>query len=649
MCSTQVNQHLSKKRIFLILIAILCLFHSQNAQSQTAQELSDLRQDLSNVPNITPESIDTVIEGINLETIDLSEFKEIQTMVENLQENVLDPEILNRLIENVGEDIIPPALGEALSAIEDLEVLTELEDFQDFLELPEVAEALEGLIDDLELPEELAEIVNGIGNIVSDIEATIEDTIDDLAAAVVDSLPDELVDALGGDEAVQSALADALGETEGGLGSTGADGEGGGNGEGGGDGEGGEDGEGGSCGAACNTCGDCARLINRNQTRMRTHMSAEISQHRNWIVSDYFKNYIRPALASMTTQLQTVGLQQVQIIGSFFDAKHQLETQRLLQTMTAQAHKDYHPSEGLCKIGTNTRSLAASTQKASFSQMAIASRMMNRQLSNGDGLSSKGSAQDRDSRLQQFITTYCNKSDHAGALTDLCADSTPDPERINLDINYTNTLGSKLTIEMDALEGTAPSDDAEDIFALSSNLFANEVLPTIPAGLLVNSDGTPSANVNYLLDVRAIAAKRSVAQNSFAAITALKAEGDPGAAPFLKAILAESGISPEDIENRLGENPSYHAQMEVLTKDIYQNPVFYANLYDKPANIERKGTALLAIELMQDRDIYNSLLRSEAVLATLIEVMLQKEHDRISNDLGALETSGTPVKLGGGS
>jgi hypothetical protein len=48
-------------------------------------------------------------------------------------------------------------------------------------------------------------------------------------------------------------------------------------------------------------------------------------------------------MAAMTKQMTTVGLQATKVIGTFFDAKHQLETQRLFQTLMAEAHKDYQP------------------------------------------------------------------------------------------------------------------------------------------------------------------------------------------------------------------------------------------------------------------------------------------------------------------
>jgi len=67
--------------------------------------------------------------------------------------------------------------------------------------------------------------------------------------------------------------------------------------------------------------------------------------------------------------------------------------------------------------------------------------------------------------------------------------------------------------------------------------------------------------------------------------------------------------------------------MELLTRKIYQSPEFYANLMESPANISRQQTAMEAIALMQDRDIYNSLRRSEMVLSSLLEMYINVEQD----------------------
>lgn len=406
------------------------------------------------------------------------------------------------------------------------------------------------------------------------------------------------------------------------------------------------------CEVECDACKNCPTLIHNNHVAIRAHVTSEFEQHRNWIVTTYFTENILPAMMKMSEQFATNMMQQVQIIGGFFDAKHQLETQRLFQQMTAKAHKDYHPSEGLCEIGTNIRSLASSERKSNLGQVAFANRMMQRQLLSGDNISTEGDVSDRRSRLNIFIKDFCNKNDNGGGLGKVCEEGGKNPKQINMDVDYTSAIENKLTLEVDFTKDKTDkskiTDDEENVFALSTNLFGNEILSSISDILLADTNNVPSDIAHWYLDLRAIAAKRSVAQNSFAAITAMKAQGDEEVAPFLKAILAESGVNPQDVEERLGEKPSYFAQMEVMTKDLYQNPKFYSNLYDKPANIERKGAALQAIELMQDRDIYKSLLRSEAVLAVLLETLLRKEHDRVANEIGGKGLEATPFTGDGG-
>ena len=83
-----------------------------------------------------------------------------------------------------------------------------------------------------------------------------------------------------------------------------------------------------------------------------------------------------------------------------------------------------------------------------------------------------------------------------------------------------------------------------------------------------------------------------------------------------------------EINNLIGENPSYDTQMEILTKRLYQDPKFYVNLYDTPANVKRQKTAMKAVSLMQDRDMYESLQRSEMLMSVLLEMKLLKAQDR---------------------
>lgn len=386
----------------------------------------------------------------------------------------------------------------------------------------------------------------------------------------------------------------------------------------------------------------------------------EFKIHREWMVKVLFEMHILPALMLFAEQISAMAMHQVVVIGTFLDAKHQLETQRLFQELTARAHKDYQPSEGMCTFGTNMRSLAASDRNTDLSAMAISNRGLQRELLSADGVSTTGRSSDIVSRLKHFRTVYCNPKDNGNGLELLCP-SPQEPERINKDINFTETFDAPLTLKMDFTEkGDSDhskrdvSPDEEDVFALAANLYAHIPAPAMPMSFLTDEKGNikPAGAKSYM-DIRAIAAKRSVARNSFAAIAAMKSQGEKEVQPYLYALMKEMGISDakkdakskSEIEKYLGERPSYHAQMEVMTKKLYQNPSFYTELYDKPANVARKSVSMEAIALMQKRDMYRSLLRSEAILSVMLETELMGVQESIENEINIIGDGGDPINL----
>ena len=405
----------------------------------------------------------------------------------------------------------------------------------------------------------------------------------------------------------------------------------------------------GGCSSFVSSCGDaCSSCSSSQETLTSNHFQTEMDQHQQWVLDIFWNDRIEDdnagvlsAIGLMAEQLTANSIQRTEIIGTFFDAKHQLETQRLFQTLTARAHKDYHPSEELCTIGTATRSLAASERNSNLVATAVSKRSIDRQLLSKDTLTMNGGDEtDQRSRLLQFIVNYCNASDNGTQLGLLCSRRTAPPETRNKDIDYTATIDLPLTLDID-LADTEVSDDERAINALTANLISHETMPRVSSPKFMATDNvTPAygpAAVAYL-DSRALVAKRSVAANSLAAITSLKAAGTPESQPFIYAIIKE--LSPDlftadNIAELIGENPSYYAQMEVLTKKLYQHPKFYAELYDKPANVLRKDVAIQAADLMQKRDIFRSLLRSEITLATMLETALLSEQEAIKNELGS--------------
>lgn len=385
----------------------------------------------------------------------------------------------------------------------------------------------------------------------------------------------------------------------------------------------------------------CEGVIQSNHKKIRAHMTDEFIKHRDWMIDELFTQHVLPAMAHMTVQLQTVAMTHTYAIGKFFDAKHQLETQTIFQKLMAEANKDYMPSKGICTIGTSTRSLAQSSRKGDLAHVAFANRVLKRQLLNKDILSA-GDESDVKSRIDLLANKHCNVKDNGNGLNRLCQSSGP-IDRRNKDVDFTRLIDSKLTIDADFYKEEAGNvtPDEEDVFALTSHLFSSSLNGPTPRSILANKDGVPRDNAYKYLNLRSVLAKRSVAQNSISAIVAEKSNGDPEVAKFLKRIVTDLGVTdPEDVEKILGKNPSYFAQMEVLTKDIYQNPAFYTELYDKPANVLRKSAMIRALSLMQERDLYRSQLRNEATLAVILETMLHDEQTKISGRLGTATPRG---------
>lgn len=370
----------------------------------------------------------------------------------------------------------------------------------------------------------------------------------------------------------------------------------------------------------------------------------EFAMHEEWIIKNIWEGHVLPSMMMMAEQVTTMAMLQMEVIGGFFDAKHQLESQRLLQDLQAQAHKDYHPSAGMCRFGTNTRSLAAADRNVDFNQVAIATRSTNRILLNTGTIGTGGTHDDLMSRLSTFRSTYCNPADYGNALDLLCQNE--DAVRMNKDINYTNNVQDQDTLLINFADNEL-TEEERDVMALSANLYGHRLLPKIQEIKIANTDGTwiIDEGVITYMDSRALAAKRSVAFNSFAAQAAMKSQGPDAVLPYMEEVLLEMGIPTDVINEMLKGGPSYNAQMEILSKKLYQHPNFYANLYDKPVNIDRKDVAMQAIALMQKRDMYRSQLRSEANMAVWLETEIEDLQEYYTNEANALKEEAEVLEL----
>lgn len=388
------------------------------------------------------------------------------------------------------------------------------------------------------------------------------------------------------------------------------------------------------------------------------------------------------ALIRMSLELTTVMVMQTEAIGMFIDARIQLKTQRKHQELMARAHKDYHPSEQMCRIGTFIRSVAHSETKGEVDKHFLNKMLMDEYM--GVEFTSAASSMKvyENSKMQQYTDMFCDPKDGDNSVSAFCdivggGTTGPELERLNKDVDYTRTLALPLTLDVDFTDAT-PTTDEEDVIALVKHLYFPS---SFDIADIENVEKDPRGHYSS----RSYAAKMGVAHNSFINLVGMKARAPEGPArtatatappppafgdstppttrpppaaiaedagwAYMKALLREFGLQPidmngngsttdgadltieEQIDEILGERPSYYAQMEVLTKKIYQSPNFYTNLYDKPANVKRIGASIDAITIMNQRDRFESLLRREMLSSVLVEEALGTHVEEVNANM----------------
>lgn len=368
------------------------------------------------------------------------------------------------------------------------------------------------------------------------------------------------------------------------------------------------------------SCATCSTYVDA--------MKKELKTHQDWMDSDWWKKNVEPALKKLSDEVRNAILLQTVALGSFLDAQNLMGATRALQESTANSLKTYTPSDTICKFGTLSRSLALSQAKGEANQLVLSKRSLNRQMGHAQMASSPGMQQDKSARLEQFRKDYCDPQDFGTGMKEMCAASAASDTRHNIDINFTRAVDTKSTLDIDFTNATA-TDDEKDILALANNLYAHQVFTRINAEELKSTSSKDTQST--ILDQRSVIAKRSVAENSFNEIIGQKSKGSPGSKAYFLKVLESLGLSSADADKYLGAEPSYDAQMEVLTKKLYQDPVFYANLMDSPANVNRQYAALQSFGLMQKRDIFETVTRSEMLMSLLLEMEIAKYQDTIQN------------------
>jgi hypothetical protein len=372
------------------------------------------------------------------------------------------------------------------------------------------------------------------------------------------------------------------------------------------------------------------------ETALKLVLSQEFEDTIDWFVTTLWQENLYPAMITMSMELSAMSFMNQVAIGAMLDGVTTNKTQLEIHKLKISATRDQTPAVSMCKFASLSKSLAASDAKGRFNASFLAKRAIERQIGgkstvDGNGITANTQelitpVTDHDTRFDQFLNLYCDPRDlHNG----LGVHPNCSGDRQNRDINYNMLVDTALTLNVDYTDNVVTNDEV-DIMAMASNLFSDELIER-----KFNQFSDEKKTPQYM-KFRALMAKRNIAQNSFNTIVGLKSAGS-GASNFQMASVfnavtdgsaqalqeTQELVFPDLYGSGNQPNPSYYAQMDFLTQKIFQDVSFFANLYDSPANVERQYATMQALGLMQRRESYESMVRSELLTSILLELEVE--------------------------
>jgi hypothetical protein len=375
----------------------------------------------------------------------------------------------------------------------------------------------------------------------------------------------------------------------------------------------------------CMTCTLCCSTVSVEQITA----DAFDKYRKNFIMSSFYTDSFEEGLQKSTDDIRNAELLKTATFGAFLDASSFADAALVLQKMSAQILQSYTPSEQMCRFGTISRSLAASDARVDSNRLALSEIGLSRNLGKVRSVASSGLGLDFESRMKLFVDQFCDLTDNNSGLTQMCQVATPVPDLgHNQDIDFTRLLDNNPTVNIDFTDGDLTRDES-GVVGLANFLYGHRQQKERTSKTSLNETAGTS---NKYREYRSVVARRAVAQNTYNTLAAMKAAGSGASDAYIREVLKQVGLPDGDTYDYLGDQDtdypaaatSYNAQMEVLTKKLYQDPAFYANLMDSKSNVRRSSAALQGIGLMQSRDIYKSAERSEMLLAVLVELEARK-------------------------
>ena len=345
--------------------------------------------------------------------------------------------------------------------------------------------------------------------------------------------------------------------------------------------------------------------------------SSGAQNHSQTLADNYVSGFMK-----MTAELGASTMKQTELDAmTKVDVPNALETLDKIHGADIKAHRDFSPYEPLCKAGTLSSNMTASRVRGTVATEMLNGQMMDLELARSDPKVAQGRLSRKRNQVATYRNFHCSASDNGGQNKNFCGKNVK-PENINMDINAYETLIKPLTISVDPFDSEL-TDEEVNFTALVENLIVPESNIYAPPGVMMYE-----TVLSAYQDVRSVAAMRGLVRNSILSYAGRKMgikQEDDSIAPFAEAALKDMGMDKEDIIELIGKNPSYEAQMALVTQMQFENPDFYVDISTDPAKVAKAKAMMMAFKNLQTAEMRKSAERSALLSSVWLELRLRQQ------------------------
>lgn len=317
---------------------------------------------------------------------------------------------------------------------------------------------------------------------------------------------------------------------------------------------------------------------------------------------------LRPALQSMTIQINTATADQAKTYQTSMDGEHETQTNLVVQRREIETHEvtrdNVCPPAGLSP-GRGANFAYEVPKHMETKSNAVANGKVG-------STSEQGTAQHMAYRINTYEEFFCDPAGNGG--TNVCTGAA-DSAFYDADVKVSEMIYNKLTIPVDdAADGEKYQKAIEE---LTENMLNTIAVTPVPE----NAVNTPQAR-EQVLPRRSYMARNNAVRQMTQSIIAQRMPGSQ-LGEWVSQIREEANIPLDEI----GENPSYREVMHALSIDRFNSGKFATELMKDQAGVEMEKLSAQAFYLMQLRDYYELLERMSLVLAVQVAEMA----DRLPN------------------